>query len=104
MNSESILDLWRGAMSTGAAVAAPFLVAALVLGLVVAIIQTATQLQEATLSFVPKLAAALIILALGGHWLLDQLGAYTTRAFTAAAAPIEGVMPGPVASPQVPAP
>jgi flagellar biosynthetic protein FliQ len=84
MTSESLLDLWRGAFGTVATVAAPFLVAALAVGLVIAIVQTATQLQEATLSFVPKLVAALIVLALAGHWALDQLGRYTTRAFTAA--------------------
>ena len=87
MTSDSILDLWRNALSTVVAVSAPFLVAGLVVGLVVAVIQTATQLQESVLTFVPKLAAALMVLALGGHWVLDKLGKFTTEAFTAHSQP-----------------
>jgi flagellar biosynthetic protein FliQ len=62
-------------------VAAPFLMIGLVVGLAVAIIQTATQLQESVLTFVPKLAAALIVIALAGHWMLDRLGRFTIAAF-----------------------
>jgi flagellar biosynthetic protein FliQ len=89
MTPDSILDLWRGALSTVVAVSAPFLIAGLVVGLVVAVIQTATQLQESVLTFVPKLAAALLVLALGGNWLLDKLGKFTTEAFTAHSQPRE---------------
>ena len=59
----SSLDLWHQALALIATVAAPFLLVALVVGLLVALFQTATQLQESVLSFVPKLAAALIVLA-----------------------------------------
>jgi len=98
MNTESILDLWRNALQVTIAVSAPFLIAGLVVGLVVAVIQTATQLQESVLTFVPKLAAALLVLALGGHWVLDKLGKFTTEAFTAQTAPpraVELVAPTP---------
>ena len=57
------LDLWSRALITMASVAAPFLVVALVVGLAIALIQTATQLQESVLAFVPKLAAALLVMA-----------------------------------------
>jgi flagellar biosynthetic protein FliQ len=87
MSTESILDLWRTALSVMVAVSAPFLLGCLVVGLVVAVIQTATQLQESVLTFVPKLAAALLVLALGGHWVLDKLSRFTTDAFTAQTAP-----------------
>lgn len=87
MNADSILDLWRSALSTMVEVCAPFLVSCLVVGLVVAVIQTATQLQESVLTFVPKLGATLLVLALGGHWVLDKLGKFTTEAFTAHSAP-----------------
>ena len=90
MTTESILDLWRGALSTVVAVSAPFLVAGLVVGLIVAVIQTATQLQESVLTFVPKLAAALLVIALGGHWVLDRLGKFTIEAFTAQSNPPRG--------------
>jgi flagellar biosynthetic protein FliQ len=97
MTTEAILDLWRNALSTVVAVSAPFLIAGLVVGLTVAVIQTATQLQESVLTFVPKLAAALLVIALGGHWVLDRLGKFTTEAFTAqSAAPRGGIeLPAP---------
>jgi flagellar biosynthetic protein FliQ len=82
-----LLDLWRGALTTTLSIAAPFLVAGLVVGLGVAILQTATQLQESVLTFVPKLAVAMLVLALAGHWMLDRLGKFATQAFTAQTAP-----------------
>jgi flagellar biosynthetic protein FliQ len=83
MTTDSLLDLWRSALMCVVAVSAPFLIAGLVVGLAVAVIQTATQLQETILTFVPKLAAALLVIALAGHWMLDKLGRFTTAAFTA---------------------
>lgn len=76
------LDLWRAALTTMASVVAPFLIGALVVGLVVALIQTATQLQESVLAFVPKLVAALVILAVAGHYTLDRLSRFATEAIT----------------------
>lgn len=87
MSADNILDLWRNALLTTAEVAAPFLIACLVVGLAVAVLQTATQLQESVLTFVPKLAAALMVLALCGHWMLDRLGQFTIAAFTAQTQP-----------------
>lgn len=81
------LDLWQRSLITMATVAAPFLVVALVVGLAVALIQTATQLQESVLAFVPKLAAALLVMALAGHWALDRLTTFTTSSITRAADP-----------------
>jgi flagellar biosynthetic protein FliQ len=83
VSPDSLLDLWRNALIVIIAVSAPFLITGLVVGLTVAVIQTATQLQESILTFVPKLAAALIVIALAGHWMLDKIGRFTTAAFTA---------------------
>ncbi len=83
MTGDQVLDLWRTALSVIVEVSAPFLVTALAVGLAVSIVQTATQLQESTLSFVPKLGAAIVVVALSGHWCLDRLGRFTTEAFTA---------------------
>jgi len=83
MSTGSLVDLWRSALMVTITVSAPFLLVGLVVGLAVAVIQTATQLQESILTFVPKLAAALIVIALAGHWMLDKLGGFTTAAFTA---------------------
>lgn len=83
MSTDSLLDLWRSALTITVAVSAPFLIACLVVGLVVSVIQTATQLQEAVLTFVPKIAAALLVLAFAGNWMLDKLERFATSAFTA---------------------
>lgn len=82
--SDSIFDLWRSALEVMISVSAPFLVTGLVLGLVVAVFQAATQLQDSVLAFVPKLAAAVIVIALTGHWAIDKLGQFTREAFVAA--------------------
>jgi len=87
MTEDALLDLWRSALTVAAEVAAPFLVIGLVLGLAIAILQTATQLQESALTFVPKLAVALVVLALAGHWMLDKLGHFTIQAFTSTSTP-----------------
>lgn len=83
MTSGAILDLWREALSLLATLSAPFLVTGLVVGLLIAIVQTATQLQESMLAFVPKLLVALAVMALAGHWALEKLNRFTTTAFTA---------------------
>ena len=57
-------------------VAAPLLLVALVVGLVVSIFQAATQINEATLSFVPKIVGAVIVLAVTGPWMLSTLVEY----------------------------
>lgn len=80
-----LLELWRAALVTATTVVAPFVLAALAVGLLVAIVQTATQLQESVLVFAPKLAAALLVTALAGHWLLDRLQTFTLRSFSHAA-------------------
>jgi flagellar biosynthetic protein FliQ len=64
MSNDSLLDLWRSALMVTVTVSAPFLLTGLAVGLTVAVIQTATQLQESILTFVPKLAAALIVIGI----------------------------------------
>lgn len=87
MTSDGLLDLWRSALEVCVTVAAPFLLVCLAVGLCVAIVQTATQLQESVLAFVPKLGAALLVIALAGNWMLDELAKFTTTAITARAQP-----------------
>lgn len=82
MTEDALLDLWRSALTVAAQVSAPFLVIGLTVGLAIAIIQTATQLQESALTFVPKLAVALVVLALAGHWMLDKLGTFAKQSIT----------------------
>jgi flagellar biosynthesis protein FliQ len=87
VSTDSLLDLWRHALSTMVAVSAPFLLSALAVGLVISIVQTATQLQESVLAFVPKLAAAVLAVVISGSWCLDKLSSFTTAAFTAHSEP-----------------
>jgi flagellar biosynthetic protein FliQ len=60
-------------------VAAPMLLTVLVVGLVVSIVQAATQLHETTLSFVPKMLAAVAVMAIAGPWMLTSLVEYLQR-------------------------
>jgi flagellar biosynthesis protein FliQ len=83
----STLDLWQESLAVMATVAAPFLAVALVVGLAVALFQTATQLQESVLAFVPKLAAALVVLGLAGHYLFDRLTGFAASSIERAAEP-----------------
>jgi flagellar biosynthetic protein FliQ len=77
MSEGALLDLWRHALITVVAVAAPFLIAALVVGLVTSLIQAATQLQESVLSFVPKIVAVALVIVLAGPWVLGRLTRFT---------------------------
>jgi flagellar biosynthetic protein FliQ len=61
--------------------AAPLLISALVVGLVVAIFQATTSIQEQTLTFVPKIVAILLVLGFLGGWMFSSLGDYTIQLF-----------------------
>ena len=100
MSEDALLDLWRTAITTAAEVAAPFVLVGLAVGLIIALLQTATQLQESALTFVPKLGVALFVLALGGHWMLDKLGHFTVASFQSSAQPSVLTEPPTTISPQ----
>lgn len=82
MTPESVLTLGREAMQLTLMVSAPMLVVALAVGLLVSIFQAATQINESTLSFIPKLLAVFLTIALAGSWMLAQLTDYTRQLFT----------------------
>jgi len=77
------LDLARQALEVALLVAAPLLLAALAAGLVVGIFQAATQINEITLPFVPKLVAIAVVLALAGSWMLTVLTDFVRRLYEA---------------------
>ena len=79
MTPESVLDITQNAMWTAVIVAAPMLVTALVVGLIIGMFQAATQINEMTLSFIPKLFTLFIVLVVAGPWLLSTLIEYTQR-------------------------
>ncbi len=62
-------------------IASPLLISALVIGLIVAILQATTSIQEQTLVFVPKVVVILVVLALLGGWMFTSLGDYTRQLF-----------------------
>jgi flagellar biosynthesis protein FliQ len=61
--------------------AAPILIVALGIGLIIGLLQSATQIQEQTLTFVPKLAGIAIVILLAGHWMLGETVAFTHSLF-----------------------
>lgn len=83
MNQDTVANLASQAMSLALKIAGPMLLAALVIGVVVSILQAVTQIQEQSLSLIPKLAGIAVVIVLLGPWMLDQLVSYTTQLYTA---------------------
>jgi flagellar biosynthesis protein FliQ len=77
MDQDVVINLSTEALSIALKLALPLLLVGLVVGLVVSIIQAVTQIQEQTLSFIPKILAIAAVLVVGGPWMLNQLLSYT---------------------------
>lgn len=77
MTPETVLTEGRQALQVAMLLAAPLLITALVVGVVVGMFQAATQINEMTLSFIPKLAALAVVVALTGPWMLRTIIDYT---------------------------
>ncbi len=82
MNPETVMTMGRQAMEVTLMVAAPLLLAALVIGLVVSIFQAATQINEATLSFIPKLVGVFVTLVVAGPWMISVMVDYMRQVLT----------------------
>lgn len=85
MNPDSVMSLGRHAMEVMLMVAAPLLLVALIIGLIVSIFQAATQINETTLSFIPKLVGIFVTLIIAGPWMLTVLTDYMREIFTSIA-------------------
>lgn len=83
MTEGFIIGIGRDALWTVLLISAPILGLGLIVGLVVSILQATTQIQDATLAFVPKILAVLVALALFGGWMLTSLVDFTQRIFQA---------------------
>lgn len=81
MSEDVVLNLGQNALKTLAMLSAPLLLSTLVIGLVISIFQALTQINENTLTFVPKMIVIAIILVLAGPWMLDVMSAYTVNLF-----------------------
>ena len=82
MNSQGVLTIAQQALYVTIIVSAPLLLTALLVGLVVSIFQAATQINENTLSFIPKLLAIFAVMVIAGPWMLQQLVDYMQRLFS----------------------
>lgn len=82
MTPESVMTLGRHAMEVTLMIAAPMLGTALVIGLLVSIFQAATQINEATLSFIPKLVGVFLALIIAGPWMLGVMVDYMRLMFS----------------------
>ncbi|MCK6598188.1 MAG: flagellar biosynthesis protein FliQ [Bdellovibrionaceae bacterium] len=77
MTEELIIKLGQDALKTTAMLAMPLLASTLVIGLIVSIFQAITQINEATLTFVPKMIIIALILVFAGPWMMDVMTSYT---------------------------
>jgi flagellar biosynthetic protein FliQ len=83
MTPETVMDVGREALYLTMMLAGPLLLAALVVGLLIGVFQAATQIQEMTLSFIPKLIALVFALLFFGPWMLRLLVEFSQRLFLA---------------------
>jgi flagellar biosynthetic protein FliQ len=81
MTDAQVTDLALQTMMLAAKVAAPVLLTALLVGFLISLFQAATQIQEQTLSFVPKMIAVAIALLVSGNWVLSELVSFTQSLF-----------------------
>ena len=81
MTPEAVLDIGTEALLIAAKLAAPLLITALVVGFAISLLQSITQVQEVTLSFVPKIVAVGIALLIAGNWMISEIVQFTETMF-----------------------
>lgn len=81
MDTNAVLDIGLAGLVTAAKVSAPLLVTSLVVGFAISLFQSMTQIQEITLTFVPKAIAVAIALLVCGHWMITEMMEFTYLLF-----------------------
>lgn len=81
MSDQLIITLSQDALKTAVLVGGPLLAAALIIGLCVSVFQAVTQINEATLTFIPKIVVIGIVIVLAGPWMLDVMSRFTIGLF-----------------------
>jgi flagellar biosynthetic protein FliQ len=81
MNTNAVLDIAMQGILVAAKLSAPILITALVVGFAISLLQSITQIQEVTLSFVPKAAAVGIALIICGNWMISEIVTFTQGLF-----------------------
>lgn len=81
MDTNAVLDIGLQALILAGKLSAPILITALVVGFAISLLQSITQVQEVTLSFVPKALAVAAALLIAGHWMINETVSFTTQLF-----------------------
>jgi flagellar biosynthetic protein FliQ len=81
MTQDQVVSLVVDAMSVSLKIALPVLLVSLVVGLAVSIFQAVTQIQEQTLTFIPKVVAMAVVIVIAGPWMLGQIVSYTQNLY-----------------------
>ena len=81
MNKSQVVDVFVDAIKTILMLSSPMLIIALLVGLIVAVFQATTQIQEQTLAFVPKIMAILLVTMFSANWIINSLIEFTHRIF-----------------------
>ena len=81
MNDTAVIHIAVEALLVAGKLAAPVLVTSLVIGFAISLFQSATQIQEFTLAFVPKVLGVAVALLVSGHWMLTTMISFTTQLF-----------------------
>jgi flagellar biosynthesis protein FliQ len=77
MDENTVIDITMGTLEMALKLSLPLLLSALVVGLIVSVFQAVTQIQEMTLSFIPKILAMVVVIVVAGPWMMGQLTTYT---------------------------
>ncbi len=81
MTPETVITVGQQAMEVAAMISAPLLLASLAIGLLIGVFQAATQINEMTLSFIPKLAVIMVVLMMSGNWMLMTIMDFMRRLY-----------------------
>lgn len=81
MGEDVVIQLGQDALKTTAMLAAPLLLSTLIVGLVVSVFQALTQINEQTLTFIPKMIVVAVVFVLAGPWMMDVMSTYTVNLF-----------------------
>jgi len=90
MGEDVIIQLGQDALRTMALISAPLLLSTLIIGLAVSVFQALTQINESTLTFVPKMLVIAIVIVIAGPWMLDVMRSYTVNLFDSMATIVRG--------------
>ena len=90
MNQDVVINVGMQAMQLAFKIAMPLLLVGLVVGLVISVFQAVTQIQEQTLTFIPKIVAMGLVLVVAGPWMLSEVITYTQQLYSSIPTMIEG--------------